>query len=348
MATRNSVYHGKRLHAQGSGLYTGPRHEIGSGHEYHIDINVLDPTDIDKAVAILDTYAAKLAEKNLEIEFSNADNDGQRKTEGKKWDPNADPQTKAEFAKAVMAAHDHGKSKSSMDFYIVPKGENRFSDSVTTYREMPLVLAPGWKAEYDTGPRYGNFVTVYDENGKAMYMMGHGATSKQRPQDFTAAGSPKSGNPAIATRPTPSATNPYGLPESDTVKRSVNQSGLEHTYDTFSGFAPQGQGGEIFLQLLFAMIMMVAGMGHATPPPEEQTQESRRETLQKIDKSRGITTPSPALTNDMALHDGTSHSDPDIPSLTDKVTLSENQSTTITPPLRTPPLAQDPGLPRIG
>lgn len=161
-----------------SGLFTGPSANIGGSSAYHIDSKFSRDLSWEEIVSYFDQMAIAYAEQDRRIEFSN------RGVAGQVYDHEASLRDKIKLLQQANAAHSHSVHADwySFDYYIPQGDESRHGRSAEG-AEMYLPSVAGGRAEYGSGGRYGNYVTIYDANGNPVAKTGHGDDRRALPQN---------------------------------------------------------------------------------------------------------------------------------------------------------------------
>lgn len=171
---------GGPLGAFASGLFTGPRANIGGSSSNHIDTKISSSLSWEE----IDSYFMQMAEayqqQGRRIEFSNS------AVSGQVYDPTAEQADRIRLLQRVSAAHSHSVTQGfhSFDYYI-PQGNDARSESANSSSagaEMYLPSVAGGRVEYGSGGRYGNFANIYDANGNMIIRTGHGDNRRALPQ----------------------------------------------------------------------------------------------------------------------------------------------------------------------
>lgn len=297
-----------------SGLFTGPAANIGGSSAYHVDIqfrHLFDGTSkraisqltdehYEHIIEVMDGIAEHAAASDHRIEFSNS------AVSGQVWDPDVSFEDKKAMAEEVMKAHGGHSFDTSMDFYIAPNGQSRHSANSLSPKPIGVALAPGWKVDYSTAGNYGNYAEIYNENGQHIYTIGHGDSSRELPQDFTAtpdylagkgvdvAGFSQSGEDGqqVPDNWRDSPFNPLlswlNLPSPEKLRQGVNENGAEATYNQYEEDKPAILGEQLF-QMLFVGMMFFA-LGEFGRAPDEYDYENNpdagRDELREYDQEQ--------------------------------------------------------------
>ncbi|MEA5452051.1 hypothetical protein VB780_25985 [Leptolyngbya sp. CCNP1308] len=201
---------GGSLAAIASGLFTGPRANIGGSSPNHIDTKFSTSLSWEEIDAYFMQMAQAYQEQGRRIEFSNA------AVSGQVYDPNADQADRIAMLRRAAGAHRPRAGFHSFDYYI-PEGNDARSESPNSSSagaEIMIPSAPGGRLDYGTAGNYGNFVRLYDANGNLVMTTGHGDNRRALPQDRT-----------LPTAPVAGAGGPGGLPD------------LGQGYDSLEGLA---------------------------------------------------------------------------------------------------------------
>jgi len=161
-----------------SGLFTGPRANIGGSSPNHIDTKFkanLSWEEIDKYFLQM---AQAYAEQGRRIEFSNS------AVSGQVYDPNANAADRIAMLQRAAAAHAPRNGWRSFDYYIPKDGDARSesANSSSAGAEIMLPSTPGGRVNYGTAGDYGNFATLLDANGNVVMKTGHGDNRRSVPQ----------------------------------------------------------------------------------------------------------------------------------------------------------------------
>ena len=272
-------------------LSPGKAHTIGSGTEFHVDINfnhLYRAGKIDQIVELMDAKAHGYAEQGYRIEFSNEG------VAGEIWNPDATPEQKEALAIRVIKAHDHSKND-SMDYYIVHESEkNRFSARGEDAGNRPFVLpvAEGWTIDYGTASNYGNFAIVRNEHGEEMYRIGHGDNTLPIPQDVTITAedigaSPQRGDGATTTLNEDGSVTvaadewlaaQENMPNQEEIDREVEEKGAENAFQSLmgpflGGEDGQGMGGGGIGSFMIAMVFLAVASSAMKDMDEEEREQ---------------------------------------------------------------------------
>lgn len=198
-----------QLGAFASGLFTGPRANIGGSSPNHIDTKISSSLSWEEIDAYFMQMAQAYESQNRRIEFSNS------AVSGQVYDPNADQADRIALLQRAAAAHSHSRTQGfhSFDYYVPLNGDARSesANSSSAGVEMMLPTVSGGRVEYGSGGRYGNFANIYDADGRMIIRTGHGDNRRALPQgrDFPTAPPPGAGGAAQAGNYAPNVSQEF-------------------------------------------------------------------------------------------------------------------------------------------
>ena len=153
--------------AYGTGLKTGPSAYIGGSDDYHIDTKLKLGLSMDETIDMFDQMARAYEAQGRVIEFSNAGVASER------YRSSMTRQQKEDLLRRASAAHAPRGGYRAFDYYIPKAYEDREGKSAEG-AEIFVPTSPGGRLDYGTGGGYGNYVFIYDAQGRLIGKTGHG------------------------------------------------------------------------------------------------------------------------------------------------------------------------------
>ena len=153
--------------AYGTGLKTGPSAYIGGSDDYHIDTKLKLGLSMDETIDMFDQMARAYEAQGRVIEFSNA------AVANERYRSSMTRQQKEDLIGRAAEAHAPSVGYRSFDYYIPKAGEDRYGRSAEG-AEIFVPTSPGGRLDYGTGGDYGNYVIIYDAQGRLIGSTGHG------------------------------------------------------------------------------------------------------------------------------------------------------------------------------
>ena len=153
--------------AYGTGLRTGPSAYIGGSSDYHIDTKLKADLSMDETIDMFDQMARAYEAQGRVIEFSNA------AVADERYRSSMTRQQKEDLLRRAFAAHAPRGGYRAFDYYIPKAGEDREGKSAEG-AEIFVPTSPGGRLDYGTGGDYGNYVLIYDAQGRLIGKTGHG------------------------------------------------------------------------------------------------------------------------------------------------------------------------------
>jgi len=153
--------------AYGTGLRTGPSAYIGGSTEYHIDTKLKADLSMDETIDMFDQMARAYEAQGRVIEFSNAGVASER------YRSSMTRQQKEDLLRRASAAHAPRGGYRAFDYFIPKAYEDREGKSAEG-AEIFVPTSPGGRLDYGRASDYGNYVLIYDAQGRLIGKTGHG------------------------------------------------------------------------------------------------------------------------------------------------------------------------------